>query len=387
MMDLEHELSEMLAEKAGRISSPPMQHTLRRVKVRRALTVGIAGAAVVGLFVAGGAMVRLAAEDRSNIGPSTDESSSPEIGEAPLITTEGPYGFTSALGEFPTIASGEFQDAQWELTSETITEDQIDSVRLTLSVTTGEGDVISTQQDVLAGDDTLMMKQLFLDGRVGAAPPVDVVFGATTRNVDSVTVEVADGEELSIPAHFYTHYDSHSNITAHYYLAFIPAEAPGGTESRGFVIARDELGIDLDEEPYGRVSRAPRVVVSGVSDEDIRWGVMFGGLGDQGCIVFQSAEEGSECYPRERFDANEPLLMTVFDRTDVKGVTAVVGSDVGSVRLEVDGEEPVVLPWFSVRDSGPTWSLRMVAVALEPSTTGRLVALDGTGDVIAEESF
>lgn len=385
MSDLERDLSELLAEKAGRISGPPpVGRTLRRVKTRRALTVGIAGAALVGVFVAGGAMVQLAAEDRQDIGPSADDSPSPETGESPLVTTEGPYGFTSALGEFPTIASGEFRGAEWELRSETLTEDGIDSVRLTWSVHTAEGESVSDQMDVLAGDDTLMMRHFALEDRVEGT---DVVFGATTRNVDSVTVEVADGEELSIPAHLYTHYDSHSNITAHYYVAFIPAESPGGTESRGFVIARDELGIDLDEEPYGRVSRAPRIVVSGLSVENIRWGVQFGGLGEQGCIIFQSAEEGSECYPRERFDANEPLLVTVFDRTDVKGVTAVVGSDVGSVRLEVDGEEPVVLPWFSVRDSGPTWSLRMVAVAVEVGATGRLVALDGAGEVITEEAF
>jgi hypothetical protein len=367
MMDLERELSEMLAERAGRATNPPMQRTLRRVRVRRAVNAGLMGAAVIAVLVAGTAVLRAFPDGGPEVVAPSDE-----------VTTEGPYGFTSEPGEFPTIASGTFRDATWELTSETITNDGIDSVRMDLSITTADGEVTSDQMDVVASDDILMMQLFELEGRVGDA---DVVFGATIPVVESVTVEVADGNETKITAHRFMDYDSRSTITGDFYLAFIPAGAPG------FVIARDALGIDLDEEPFGRVSRAPRIVASGLSAENIRWGVMFGGLGEQGCIVFMSAEEGSKCYPREHFDPTKPLLMTVFDRPEVMGVTAVVGNEVARVRLEVDGEEAVELPWFSVRDSGPTWSLRMVAVGLKPGTTGRLVALDGNGDVLTEERF
>jgi hypothetical protein len=197
-----------------------------------------------------------------------------------------------------------------------------------------------------------------------------------------VEISVADGNDTMIPAHRFTDYDATTTIIADYYIAFIPGGA------RGFVHARDELGIDLDLETYGRVSLAPHVVVTGTLGE-ASWNVEFAPTQkDRFCLVFTASDIGSECVTREQLDSAGPLLVRTFERDDVLGIVAILSNEVGSVRLARDGLEPVVLPWFQPpQEDRDEWPLRLVAVALEPGTHGTLQAFTGGAEIIAEKKF
>ncbi|MGH2757077.1 MAG: hypothetical protein ACRDI3_04745 [Actinomycetota bacterium] len=368
MRDLEHQLTETLATRAGDVARrPPMDDTLRRVRTRRAFTAGLAS--VVVLAVAAGAVTLaqvLPNEDGEGLFPREQ-----------VITSEGPYGFTSREGDYPTIASGEFRGATWKLTGKKVTERGIDSIDLELSITKGDA-VITKQLEVVAADDVLMMRRAASSDVLGGA---DAVFGATTPGVDTVAVEVADGRRTSVAAHLFTDYDSNSTITANYYVAFVPAKPPG------FVLARDELGTDLDRETYGRVSLAPHVVASGKQGA-VLWSLLFAGMQDRACFVFSTEEQGSECFSRNRIAGAGPLLPIVFERPGVRGVVAVISDKVASVRLFIAGRAPLELPIFEPdRADRRSWPLRMVAVGLEPGARGRLVALNGAQKVMARERF
>jgi hypothetical protein len=357
----------MLVERAGQVPLlPPMHDTLRRVRARRAVTIGVASVVILVAALGGAAFLRVL----------SGEGGRDLISRPGIITSKGPYGFTSREGDYPTIAGGEFRGADWKLTGKKVTERGIDSIQLELSITK-DGATTTKRQEVVAADDILMMRRVRTGDELAGA---DAIFGATTPGVDTVAVEVADGERTSVAGHLFTDYDSNSTITANYYVAFIPAADPG------FVLARDELGTDLDRETYGRVSLAPHVVASGKHGA-VLWSLLFAGMEDRACFVFSTEEQGSQCYPRAGIEGAGPLLPIVFDRTGVRGVVAVLSDKVASVRLQTQGGR-VSLPIFEPdRAERRDWPLRMVAVGLEPGAHGRLVALDGARTVIARERF
>jgi len=364
--DLENELTQLLASRAGHVDAPAMHDAIRRVRTRRAVTVGLAGVVVIAAVIGTTGLTSYLSDEEGRL-----------FAPRRQIVSEGPYGFTSVQGDYPTIASGEFRGAQWELTGEKVTRRGIDQIHLELSIEK-DGTTVTKEQEVLASDDVLMMR------RVGASEMLEgaaAIFGATTPGITSVEAEVADGNGTSIPAHLFTDYDDRSTITAYYYVAFIPADAPG------FVLARDELGTDLDRETYGRVSLAPRVIASGKQGRTL-WSLLFAGMEDRMCLVFSTQEKGSECFSRSRVEGAGPLLMSVFEREGVRGVVAIISSDVGRVYLKIAGDARHELPWFQPpQDERRSWGLRIVAAGLAPETKGTLTARDGSGKVIAKKRF
>ena len=368
MNELELDLRQLLAERAQTVGAlPQMQRTVRRARVRRAANVGVATLAVVALASVSVAAVEIFVRPE----PRPDVAT-------PGITTEGPYGFTSVEGSHPTIATGQFRGADWKLAGTVTTKDGSDSVHLELSITE-DGQTVTDEQQVDATDDVMITRHVetidLLDG-------AGVIYGATIPGVQSVEISVADGNDTTISPHRFTNWDATTTITADYYIAFIPG---GG---RGFVHARDELGIDLELETYGRVSLAPHVVVTGALGE-VAWNVEFAPTQkDRFCLVFAAGDIGSECVTRAQLDSAGPLLVRTFERDDVLGIVAILSGEVGNVRLARDGQEPVYLPWFEPpQEDRAEWPLRIVAVALEPGTHGALQAFAGGAEIIAEEKF
>ena len=370
MNELELDLRQLLTERADTVSAlPQMQRTVRRARVRRVANAGIATLAMVAIASVGVAAVEMFFRSEPRLGVAT-----------PGFTTEGPYGFTSVEGSHPTIASGQFRGADWRLAGTVSTEAGIDTVHLQLSITKDAKTVLD-EQDVAASDDVLVTSHVqgaeILDG-------ADVVYGSTVPGLDSVEVDIADGDGTLIRAHRFLDYDADTTITADYYIAFIPSDSPG------FVHARDGLGIDIEVEEYGGVSLAPHVVASG-SVAGAGWSLELAPTEpDRLCLVFSSAEVGSECLTRDQIESAGPLLMVTFPRDDVLGVVAIMSAEVGDVRLVREGHEPDVLPWFEtgqgeLRD----WSFRLVAVGLDPATHGvlRADALRDQDEIIAEERF
>ena len=369
MNELEIGLKQLLSDRADAMESlPPMGHTIRRTRVRRVTTVGVASLAVVALATVSVVGIRAFVNA---------ESPSPDVA-GPAETTEGPFGFTSAAGNHPIIASGQFRGADWKLAGTVTTRDGSDTVHLELSITE-DGQTVTDEQRVDATDDVMITRHVdAIDLLEGAG----VIYGSTVPGVQSVEVSVADGNDTKVPAHRFTTYDAATTIIADYYIAFVPGEAPG------FVHARDELGIDLDLETYGRVSLAPHVVATGTVGE-ASWNVEFAPTQkDRFCLVFTASDIGSECITREQLDSAGPLLMKTFERDDAFGIVAIMSDEVGNVRLARDGQDPVVLPWFQPpREDLGEWPIRLVAVALEPGTHGALQAFAGGAEIIAEEKF
>lgn len=376
MNQLENELRDLLGTRAETVSAAPERHasTLRRAKGRRRATVGMALVATVAIVTGGVAVGRSALFDGKPMPPTKQGHDH---------NTEGPYGFSSEEGTYPVIASGTFGDSTWELRGERGTryEGAVEVIRVELDITSESGESFSSKTFVLPGDDTLLIKHAegdeVLDGQAG------VVFGATGSWVDSVLVEMADGRETTITPHLFTDYESGTDLSGHYFIAFLPPGSPA------FVAARDELGINLELEEVGRVSLAPHVVTGGrVGDEN--WSLEFaGGLQrDRACLVFAPDEQGTRCFMRAELEQAGPLFVTVFDRDDVKGIVAILADDVGSVRLRIPGRGPAILPTFEPdRSELREWPVRIVAVGLEPGTEGRLEALDGSRKVMERYDF
>lgn len=371
MNDIEMQLKEVMADRAGSVAvAPDMGRTLRRTRVRRTANAGVGILTVVALTTISVAGVRAF---------TSPDASGPDLA-GPGYTTGGDYGFTSIAGEYPTVASGEFRGAEWELTAMTVTERGIDTIDLQLEIRAGSRSRVEGLE-VLPSDDLLMNRRVAASDVFEGA---DVVYGALVDSVDSAQVEVADGGETTIEPHRFSEYDSRSNMTVDFYIAFVPGDIPG------FVHARDELGIDLDLEPYGEISLAPRVVASGeVPGTGAPWSLEFAALQpDRTCLVFlASGDPKNECLTRQQMEGAGPLLMVTFEAEDIKLVAAIMSDQVGNVQVEFDGRS-VYLPWFQPEnDDMVQWPIRMVAVGLEPGTHGSLQATNGAGEILAEERF
>lgn len=366
-MHVDHELAPLLVAKAEEVAPIPRTHdALRRVRARRTITAGIAGVVVVAALIGGAAVTRVVSGQDGRI-----------FGPREQILSEGRYGFVSLRGDYPMIASGKFRGATWELSGKRVMQRGIDHVRLELAILR-DGSTITGQQDVVTSDDDLTMRRLrageLLDG-------ADAIFGATTTGIETVAVEVADGDRTSVPAHLFTNYVSRSTVNAHYFVAFIPADDPG------FVLARDGLGTDLDRKTYGGVSLAPSVIASGKQGRTL-WSLQFSGRGGRACLDFSTLEQGGECYGRGEIENGGPLTMSVFKRAGVRGVVAIISATVASVHLKTAGGPAVELPWFEPpRAERRRWPLRIVAVGLEPGTKGTLIARNKAGRVIAKKRF
>lgn len=372
MNDIELELREMLDRRSREVEvGPQMRSTVRRARVRRATNSGVAMLSVVALVAAGAIGVRELT--RSEVNESSELR--------PAFTTEGEFGFTSVEGAYPRVASGTFRGADWEMTVTNFQKHDVDMLRLALSVTE-DGRTVTDEVEVGASDDFLMNRHV--DGAEELLDGAHVVYGMIISSIDSVEVEVSDGSGSTITPHIFRDYDEHSEMSADYYLAFVP-DAPG------FVAARDPLGIDRDLEAYGRVSLAPHVVVTGrVPETGANWGLEFGAVEeDRVCLVFAPVEGGSECLTRDQVEGSGPMLMVTIEVGDTLGVIAIISDEVSHVRLMRDGKDPAILPWFQPpnEDLGD-WPLRLVAVGLPAGAHGMLQAVGGDGETkIAEERF
>lgn len=375
MRDVEAELREILFARAERASPPATMHaTLRRARVRQVLTGASAGIALVLLVLAAVTAARVLSDDRQQIAPRED-----------TIQTDGPYGFTSYPREYPTVASGDFRGAEWELTGTRVMRaDGLESLHVTLSITNGAQ--TATKDFFLLGSDEILQTHVvsasdILDG-------ADALFGVTIRDLaDTVAVEAAEGDEPTIPAHIFRDYESRSEFTVDFWMAFVPANEPA------FVAARDELGADLDVDTYAGASLPPNVIASGRQGETL-WFVSFVQGDDHVCFTFYvEDDEGEEsCYARQRLETADPaVLVTTIDRPGVLGVIAPLTSGVGTVRLVLEGELPAHLSWREPPNLSdlPKWGFRMVVVGLRPGTNGKLVGYSMSGDeeVVAEEEF
>lgn len=375
MTQLENELRDLLDDRARRVEElPPMQEVVRKAKLRRAMNAATALLALLLIGTVGTIGVRALLDPGApRLAPATPDHS---------IADEYGFGSESSDGDYPVIASGEFRGASWKLTGKTVTRPSYDTVHVVLEVTK-EGRAVSGEVEVVPGDDVLMNRHVkagdLLDG-------ADVVFGATVPGIDLVEVEVA-GEDMIFPTHTFADYDSHSTITADYYIAFVPSD------SGGSVHARNELGVDLDTEAYGDLQLGPNLVASGRTGQ-ARWRVEFDAVSeDRACLVFTTSDEvGSECFTTEQIEGAGPLLVASFQREEVLGLVAIMSAEVAHVRVDPEDSGQVTLPWSEPpREDLDEWSLRFVAVGLPPGMHGTLQALDGSdeygGEVIAEEAF
>jgi hypothetical protein len=367
--EFEVDLRDMLQSRAGDVTTQPQMHeTLRRTKVRRVTNVGFATLCLI--VIVGVAVVAV----QAFLVPTQRRTE--EI-LRPAVTTDGPYGFTSVTGEYPVVATGEFNGATWELTGTTVAEGEADHVDLKLTISR-DGSSVIDEVRVDATDDVMLNRYVEATDMLDGA---HVVYGATVPGVDSVEVAVADGSETVIPVHRFTDYDSQGTIRADYFLAFVPGDAPG------FVHARDELGTDMDLEAYGRVSLAPHVVATGKVG-DAAWSFEFAGglVKDRFCIVFAPVAGGSDCFTRTELEEAGPILLATFESDDVSVVVGIIRDDVGPVQLVREGMDPADLRWFSPPDEDRAdWPLRFVAVGLPPGTHGAIQAYAGDGETQLEE--
>lgn len=376
MNQLEIELKQMLSDRALDPGSlPQIRPTVRRARVRRVVTAG------VGTLVA----VALATVSVAGVRAFTSTDVSPPDVAGPGYTTKGSYGFTSVEGEYPVVARGEFRTSEWELTAVTSDRGEMPTVLVQLSVSS-EGRTSVEEFEVLPSDDVLMTSHIEAPPGLGAG----VVFGATVPGIDSVEVDVADGDGTRIAPHRFVNYDSRSEMTVDYYVAFIPEEVSG------FVHARNELGIDIELEGFGGARMAPhvftggRVVVDG-EPTGIGWNLEFGVVGqDRACLVLatETSEHESRCFTHRDIRDAGPLHVVTFEHDDMTLVAALIGGEVGNAQLTVGGGEPMTLPWFQPKDEDlAEWPVRVVAVGLGSGSHGVLQAIADDGGILEEASF
>ena len=369
MNPMENELRTLLADKAEEVSMPHGRHseTLGRARRKRAVT-GAATVLAACALVAGG--VTLAADIGREDGAPRPLPAHRE--------DDATYEFSANPGAFPVIAEGEFRDGTWELrgTPEELAPG-VDQIRLKLTVTNGSA-LRSTTNLVQPGDAALMVVHDDLDGLF--EDDAGVVFGATTPNVAAVDVELASSRQ-TLTAFLATDYDSRSTITASYYVAFVPKDL------RGWVVARDAAGVDLEREPMGQVPDDPETVASGKAG-DVKWGLSIGrrGRGGPACWTLGGSEHNG-CLSAETVADAAPIYLEVSRDFGVTHLVAFL-SRPAPVRMTLEGEEPVMLQRFDLptRMAG-RWFRHLVVVGLEAGATGRLEVLNAGGKVVARRTF
>ena len=290
--------------------------------------------------------------------------------------TEGRYGFTSTQGEYPVVASGQFQGAKWRLTVAIVDESSV-NLSLTIESNDGAPDVEEFVHIERASDAELMPKRVQLPELFGG---VDVLFGGVVPDVAKVDVSPSDGSEMVIPAHRFL---QHREQTFHtdFFIAFAPLSVMGG-----FVHARDTLGVDVQMHPYGKNTLAPHVVASGRVG-DTSWGVEFAPTQkDRFCIVFSGRD--SQCMTRNELEAAGPIHLFRFDHDDVLGLVAIISEEVYNAQLTIGDGVPIVMHWFQPpNEDRADWPIRMVAVGLEPGTDGSIAATFADPEKKVEEEF
>ncbi len=374
MNPIEDELKALLAEKAEGIRMSQARHsqTLGRARRRRAVT-GLTAVAAAFCIVAGG--ITLA-------GDLTGEERGRDQQQPRPATTEGEtdssYDFTATPGQRPVIASGNFRGAEWDFRgTRDISPPRIDQINLRLSVDKG-----SNRDEIVApvypGDDLLQVHDLPLDYSFEGS--VRVVFGAVTPDVASVAMQLAS-REREFPAYLVTDYDLRSTNISSYFVVFVP------TDARGWIVARDAAGVDVDREPLGEAVADPPGVVASGKVGAVTWRLEIFRRGNLTCFLFDRQSGLDGCFDRQDVEAEAPLLLRVFESQAITSVAGVL-PEPARVRLKVTGERPVLLQPFSV----PTkmtgrWLRHLVAVGLEPGTNGRVEVLDERGRVVARRRF
>lgn len=361
MTELERDLRTVLTERAADIRMPPevRDEALRRARRRRMVTVAGVAAVFVALAATSTIAVQATLFDAAPVRPAHQDRAH---------ETDGPYGFSSRPGRYPVIATGTFRDARWTLEGvEERIGPGVHSMRMILTID-GNGAEFRSELRVDATDDVLLVEHVepgpALDGEAG------VVFGAAIKGLDSIVVDVAAPGD-SIPTHRFDRYSPRSDINADYVIAFVPVG------EKGFVAARDELGVDLDLEPLGGIDVAPGIISSGEAD-GVGWTVGFVGRRNRACVVFDAGVRETHCWSRAEVERRPPLLMKVFEGPELKGIVAVLSDEVWDVRVRPRGGDPVVMAWAQPpNDELRRWPLRLVSVGLPSGSRGVLEALEG----------
>ncbi|MDQ4065198.1 MAG: hypothetical protein M3161_04055 [Actinomycetota bacterium] len=331
MNDLEARLRTMLDEGAATVAADPTrrQRTMRRSRTHRAGTALLAAVVLVGVVAGGVTVVGTFAE------PDALRPAQPDQQDG------GPLDWSATLtNEYPEIARGSLEGREWVLEGR---RGQLGGgmdklvLELVIEAAAEGGEPLSATTEVVPGDDELLVQELVVPDENARA-----VFGATASLDGTHSVEAVLDDGTRISGFIAADYDIPIDITAQYFVMFVPADRDG------YVYARDRHGIDREQEPIGdapEVDRETGPLVSGAFN-GLLWAVDSDRRGDEIClrIAFDQGAPADGCFAEER--AGRLILRVEEMGRGAKALVGFMPFDHSNLEVTIDGQtSPLSTPF------------------------------------------